>query len=67
MNFCKLIGYKMRRIFLEILYTKWDGEILFPDPFLEKPFFIFVCQVEGYRNILKLSCRPFAFTLCKAF
>ena len=24
-------------------------------------------QVEGYRNILKLSCRPLAFTSYKAF
>ena len=26
-----------------------------------------VCQVEGYRNVLKLSCRPLAFVLYKAF
>ena len=26
-----------------------------------------VCQVEGYRNILKLRCRPLAFTSYKAF
>ena len=26
-----------------------------------------VCQVEGYQNILKLNCRPVAFTLYKAF
>ena len=26
-----------------------------------------VCQVDGYQNILKLSCSPFAFTLYKAF
>ena len=25
-----------------------------------------VCQVEGYRNLLKLSCRPIAFTSLKA-
>ena len=25
-------------------------------------FVFIVCQVEGYRNVLKLSCRPFAFT-----
>ena len=30
-------------------------------------FFIIVCQVEGYRIILKLSGRPLAFTLYKAF
>ena len=26
-----------------------------------------ICLVEGYRNILKLSCRPLAFTSYKAF
>ena len=30
--------------------------------------FVFtVCQVEDYRNIMKLSSRPFAFTQFKAF
>ena len=28
------------------------------------PFVLIVYQVEGYRNILKLSCRHLAFTLC---
>ena len=28
-------------------------------------FVFIVCQAEGYRNILKLSCRPFAFTSYK--
>ena len=27
----------------------------------------FVCQVEDYRNTLKLSCTPIAFTSYKAF
>ena len=26
-----------------------------------------VCQVDDYQNILKLSCRPLAFTTYKAF
>ena len=26
-----------------------------------------VCQVEDYRNLLKLSCRPLSFTSYKAF
>ena len=26
-----------------------------------------ICQVEDYQNILKLSCKPLAFTLYKAF
>ena len=54
-------------------------EKLFPDPFLKyqnwaylwinSPKFIhlIVCQVEGYPNILKLNCKPLAFTSYKAF
>ena len=30
-------------------------------------FVFIVCQVEGYQNILKLSCKLLAFTLIKAF
>ena len=30
-------------------------------------FAFIVCQVEGYRDILQLSCRPLAFTYYKAF
>ena len=30
-------------------------------------FILIICQIEGYRNILKLSCRSFAFTSYKAF
>ena len=30
--------------------------------------FVFIeCEVEGHQNILKLSCKPLAFTSCKAF
>ena len=29
--------------------------------------FLIVCQVEDYRKLLKLSCRPLAFTSNKAF
>ena len=32
-----------------------------------KRLIIIVCQVEDYRNMLKLGCRPFAFTSYKAF
>ena len=28
---------------------------------------IIVCQVEGYRYVLKLSCRPLAFTSYKTY
>ena len=62
----------MRNIFLEKLYTKC-GEETSPRPFSEKlklsisqdqyfhTIFI-VWQVEGFRNISKLSYRPAAFT-----
>ena len=30
-------------------------------------FVFIVCQVEDYQNILKLSCRPLAFTSNKTF
>ena len=30
-------------------------------------FVFIVCQVEEYQNILKLCCRPLAFTSCKSF
>ena len=30
-------------------------------------FVFIVCQVEGYRNILKLSCKSLAYTSNKAF
>ena len=35
--------------------------------FLTEHLWTIVCQVEGYQNILKLSCRPLAFTSYKAF
>ena len=30
-------------------------------------FVFIVCQVEGYRNLMKLSCRTLAFTSYEAF
>ena len=56
-------------------------EKLLPNPFLKNQnqyisesiakslmqFVYIVCQVESCQNILKLSYRPLAFTLCKAF
>ena len=47
----------MKNIFLEKLYNQ--------SSFTQ--FAFIVCQVEGYRNILKLSCRALAFTSNKAF
>ena len=53
-------------------------EKLFPDPFLKYQnltyrwmnslkFVFIVYQIEGYRHMLKLSCRPVTFTSFKAF
>ena len=35
------------------------------DSFIQ--FAFIVCQIEGYRNMLKLSCRPIVFTSYKDF
>ena len=57
----------MRNIFLEKSYTKCGRETI-PRPFSKiSKFVLIVCQVEHYRKLLKLSCRPFAFTTYKAF
>ena len=78
MKFDLLIEYNMRDIFLKN-HTRNVVEKLFPDPFLKNlPYlwinilkfytvFFIVCQVEDYRNILKLSFRPLAFTSHKGF
>ena len=73
MKFGQLIECSKRNIFLEKLYTKCGGEIS-ARPFSEKlklsisldqyskaEFVFIVSQVEGYRNVLKRTCRPFAF------
>ena len=75
MEFGQLIEYNTRNIFLEKSYTTLGGETI-PRPFCKNQNwarlsinslkfirFVFVlCQVEGYRNILKLNCKPLAFT-----
>ena len=75
MKLGQLIEYNIKSdIFLEKSFTKCDGETI-PRPFfkiskLKKVYiqFVFiVCQVQRYRNILKLSSRPLAFTSYKAF
>ena len=71
MTFGQLIEYDMRNTFLEKSYTKCVGETI-PRPSSEKwkliislhQFFI-VCQVKEYQDILKLNCRPLAFTSYK--
>ena len=65
----------MRDIFLEKSYKKCGGEtssrpfsggfklgISLDQQFKVLEFVSIVLQVESYRNILKLSCRPLAFT-----
>ena len=76
MKFSQLTDYAMRKIFLKKSYTKCGGEPS-PRPFSEKwklnvsldqlskvflQFAFVVCQAEGYGKILKLICRPLAFT-----
>ena len=63
-------------------HTQNVTEKLFPDPFLKNRnwvyllinsrivlyrFFFIVCKFKVYWNIVKASCRPFAFTLHNAF
>ena len=78
MKFGQLIQYNMWNVFLEKLCTKGGGETS-PRLFSEKlkmsisldqclkfdtVYFYYIWQVEGYRNITKLSCKPLAFTSC---
>ena len=77
-KFGKLIECNMSHIFLEKSYTKCSEETS-PRTFSEKlklsisldqwfvQFVFIASQVEGYRNTLILSCRPFAFTSFKLF
>ena len=80
MKFGLLIEYNMRNIFLNNSYTKCGAETT-PRPFSKKikiehlsrsiaqsfmQIFFIACQIEDYRSILKLSCRPLAFTSHKA-
>ena len=74
-KFGQFIEHSMRNIFLDKLYTKCGGKII-RRPFSKKSklsisrdmqFVFVVVQVEGYRHIVKLNCRPLAFTSYKAF
>ena len=60
----------MRSIVPKKSYAKFGGETI-PRPFSKKSklrisgsiaYILIVYQVEGYRKILKLSCRPIDFT-----
>ena len=76
----QLIEYKIRNIFLEKSYSKYD-EKTNPRPFSKKSklsifldqlfkvlhdLYLLYVQVEGYRKILKLRCTPPAFTSYKS-
>ena len=70
MKFGRLIEYDIRNIFLEISYSKCGAKTC-PRPFSGKSsilwidtlkFVSIISQVEGSRNILKLSCKSLAFT-----
>ena len=80
MTFGQLIEYDMRSIFLEKSYTKCGGKTsprfcpkksqlsISPDQQYKVLYSLFslYLQVEDYQNILKLECRPLAFTSYKA-
>ena len=75
MKFGQFIEYNMRKNFLEKSYTKFGAETILR-PFSIKiknkhisrsivlrfiQFAFIACQVEDYRNIVKLSCEPLDF------
>ena len=80
-KFAQLIGYDTSNIFLEKSYTKFGGKTI-PRHFLKKikiqcisrsliwsfVKFVFIAgQVKDFQNVLKLCCRPLAFTSYKVF
>ena len=81
MKFGQLLEYNVRYIFPEKSYAKCGGETI-PKLFSKRSklsiyldqlsyvfiqFVFIVCQIEEYRNTLKLSRRPLAFTSYKVF
>ena len=81
MKFGQLIEYNMKNVFLGKSYSEklfldhflknqnwgylWINSLKFWTIFLVSQVVVFYLEVEDYRNILKLSCRPFGFTLEK--
>ena len=76
MKFDQLMEYNMRNIFVKKSYTKFTGEII-PRPLYKKlklsisldeqfkasnSLILFYANLRAYRNILKSSSRPLAFT-----
>ena len=82
MKFLQLIENNIRNIFIRKLYAKFEDKLI-PDPFLKNEnwaylsldqqseilysIFLLYIQVEDYRNILKLTSWPLAFTSYQAF
>ena len=80
-KFGQLIEYNMKNLFFKKIIQKmwWRNysHILFQKIRIEHPwinslkfytvFFFIVWQIDGCRNILKVSCRSFAFTSYKDF
>ena len=77
MKFGQLIEYNMRNIFLEKSYTKCGEETIHSHFLIVqhwaylrinslKFYTVLYSQAEDCRNILKISCRPLAFTSYKA-
>ena len=77
MKFGQIIEYNIRSIFLEKPYPNYGGETTRPVSKKSKlgvsldlqrfiRFDFTVCQIDDYRNILKLNSRPHTFT-SKAF
>ena len=80
MKFGQFMEYNLRNIFLEKLWTEFRETITRPFSKNIKieyisgsmvwsftQFVFIIWQVQGYRNILKLNCRPLVFTSFKAF
>ena len=58
----------MERLFPYLFLNIEDWAYLWINSLKFYIVFVFIaCQVESFRNVLKLSCRPLAFTSYKAF
>ena len=51
----------MEKLFSDLLLKNQKWAYLWINSLKFLQFFLMVCEVEDYRNILKLSCRPLAF------
>ena len=54
-SYTKCGGETIRRTFFKKIKIEYISGSIFED-FIH--FVFIVCQIKGYRNILKLSCRP---------